>query len=383
MVVDIRPASGSSPHDLPKGITPHLQVTVMGTRYRLDVSPTMTDIEVLEGKVHVTGSALRRLYEEADVKSSFVKDLDLAAGDKALGILPFAAPGSLNPATQTTAAIPLSPLLLPDPWNHPRVQQLMDQWVHSAIPPCSTPGVIMRYNDWAQPLSRAARAVAPPDHPADWTRYRYLWENRTRYDSTNLCTLGEFLERSIDGQGMEDCVKARDRVQPPPPIDERPAQISPVSPPAPLISVPAPSPAAAPLPGVLSLIETIPQASWINGRPDLRTASQVVVMAFTGYDPYVLACGKEAQKRNVQFMAIVSGPDVEQKKWNGRTSFPIALGDRARDVLLKMASASAKYDPNNPVPGGIGFLIDKDGRIIATGTCSRLLGSGKADSPKK
>lgn len=74
----------------------------MGTRYRLDVSPIMTDIEVLEGKVHVTGSALRRLYEEADVKSSFVKDLDLAAGDKALGILPFAAPGALNPATQTT-----------------------------------------------------------------------------------------------------------------------------------------------------------------------------------------------------------------------------------------------------------------------------------------
>lgn len=256
----------------------------------------------------------------------------------------------------------------------------MDQWVHSAIPPCSTPGVIMRYNDWAQPLSRAACAVAPPDHPADWTRYRYLWENRTRYDSTNLCTLGEFLERSMNGAGMEDCVNARNRVQAPP-IDERPAQI--VSPPASPATAPAPSPAAPPLPGVLSLIEAIPQASWINGRPDLRASAQVVVMAFTGYDPYALACGKAAQKRNVQFMAIVSGPDADGKKWDGKTSFPIAVGDRARDVLLKMASASTKYDANNPVPGGIGFLIDKDGRIIATGTCNQLLGAPKAGSPKK
>lgn len=351
--------------DLPKGITPHLTATATGTRYRLDVSAPMTEIEVLEGKVHVTGSALRRHYD-AEVKVALVKELDLAAGEKAVGVMPFMAAGDPNAAMRGTAP-GISPLSLPDPWNHPRVQQLMDQWVHSAIPPCEIPGVIMRYNEWAQPLSQAARAVAVPDHPADWTRYRYLWENRARYDSTNLCTLGLFLERSINGQGMEDCRRAGTETRAALGTDKPPTQ-----------KLPGPTP----LQGVLPVIESIPSASWINGPPDLRAGTQFVIMAVSGFDPFSLRCSSEARRRNVPFVGLLPETNTENGKWKERFPFPTAFGQHAKDALSALATACEKAGIKNPFHPGLGVLVDKNGRIIKSGSCNQIFDHGQVDYKK-
>jgi hypothetical protein len=81
----------------------------------------------------------------------------------------------------------------------------MDEWLRTAIPPTNTPNVIMHYNEWAQPLSQAATATGTPDHPADWTRYRYLWESRAKWTSTKLCSLGEFLDHRLANKPLDDC----------------------------------------------------------------------------------------------------------------------------------------------------------------------------------
>lgn len=192
-------------------------VAPRGTRYRVELDSIGTTVEVLEGIVHLSGAyiiQLRAIGQDAG-KPSPVKELDLHAGERALIARDTHQVADTNPPSdlpgwmrgKNTASTAASPLTQGEPWNSPRVQQLMDHWIHSAVPPAKDPGIVMHYNEWLQPLSQGAKSTGNPDHPPDWTRYRYVWENRNRYDSTNLCTLGEYLDRSLNGKGTEGCSK--------------------------------------------------------------------------------------------------------------------------------------------------------------------------------
>lgn len=182
--------------------TPHAMITKEGTRYRVWVDAAGTRVEVTEGKITLKGNMLARADSrwETPGKRSFPRVLPLAAGERGIAYAGFAgatsAAGSLPPA-----------LARPDPWNDAEVQRLLDEWLRTAVPPVDKPGIVMHYNEWAQPLSQAARSTGAPDRPADWSRHRYLWENRMRYPSTRLCTMGEYVERTLKGVSLSDCPK--------------------------------------------------------------------------------------------------------------------------------------------------------------------------------
>ncbi|OHE18011.1 MAG: hypothetical protein A2X96_11765 [Syntrophobacterales bacterium GWC2_56_13] len=244
-------------------------VVADGTRYRVEKESAGTRVQVFEGSVHLTGDYIIRTYAPGieGGKPSPVKEMKLKAGEQALMVGTSSKPQNVPswlqtpPATTSDPGKPSphsaltsdpgkpstlpswiapgakpsepSPLAQPDPWNNAKVQQLIDQWIAQAIPPSNTPGVVMHYNEWLQPLSQAARSTGPPDHPADWTRYRYAWENRMRYNSINLCSLGEFLERSISGKGTADCTRsgasapAPAKPAAPPPASPQPPRVPP------------------------------------------------------------------------------------------------------------------------------------------------------------
>jgi FecR protein len=168
-----------------------------GTRYRVERNADGTDVAVSEGSVHLKGEAIYRVAGPGqDVgKQAPATDMDLRAGDRA----------RLIKRLETRI---IDDRLIDrklDPWDDGHVQALMDEWLRTAIPPSRDPQVIMHYNEWAQPLSQAARATNAPDHPADWTRYRYLWETRGKWTSTKLCTLGEFVDRRLANKPLTDC----------------------------------------------------------------------------------------------------------------------------------------------------------------------------------
>lgn len=91
------------------------------------------------------------------------------------------------------------------PWEHAEVQRLTDEWLSRAVAATTAEGRPVRYNEWAQPLAPGARSTGAPEHPPDWSRHRYLWETRARWTSTNLCSLGDFLERRMEADGVADC----------------------------------------------------------------------------------------------------------------------------------------------------------------------------------
>lgn len=108
------------------------------------------------------------------------------------------------PAASATAV-----LSSPDPWNDARVQSLMDQWLRTATPviAASRPGQFS-YSEWGQIKGPGITIAGAPDHPAGWSRYQSMWAVRMKFDSLNLCTLGEFIERQIAGKSMDGCQKA-------------------------------------------------------------------------------------------------------------------------------------------------------------------------------
>ncbi|MGB7623298.1 MAG: FecR domain-containing protein [Terriglobia bacterium] len=216
--VDVNHPDGAPSFDDVIVRSPDGTIAPRGTRYRVEMGSNGTTVQVFEGVVHLSGAYIIKLPASGQDagKRSPVKELDLHAGERALiardsrQVVEARPPSDLPAWMRGKATAPsgaASPLTQADPWNNPKVQQLMDHWIHSAVPPSKGPGIVMHYNEWLQPLSQAATSTGNPDHPPDWTRYRYVWENRNRYDSTNLCTLGEFLDRSLSGKGLEGCSK--------------------------------------------------------------------------------------------------------------------------------------------------------------------------------
>jgi len=226
--------------------------TGAGTRYRISVSERGTTYEVLEGRVRVTGALLSRTDEhfEAVGKRALVEALDLAAGDRAIA---FRAGSGARPALPSwvsggsAAPSAASALSRPDPWNDPRVQALMDEWLRSATPTIAAqrPGR-WTYTLWAQVEGPGVTAAGAPDHPAGWTRYQSLWPVRMKYDSLDLCTLGDFVDKRLRGESLDGCRKSGGM---PSWLSKPPAAPPPsarLAPPAPAARPAAPEPAASP-----------------------------------------------------------------------------------------------------------------------------------------
>jgi hypothetical protein len=117
-------------------------------------------------------------------------------------------PGFLAGETASSAKPPVaSPLAAPDPWTNPLIQAHIDEWLRTAVPTSAKPGESWRFSDWGVVLAPGARTAGPPDHPAGWTRHQTVWSIRTKLDSLNACTLGEFVDRRVGGRGLEGCAK--------------------------------------------------------------------------------------------------------------------------------------------------------------------------------
>ena len=242
----------------------------------------------------------------------------------------------------------------------------------------------MRYNEWAQPLSQAARATANPEHPADWTRYRYLWENRWRYGSTNLCQLGVYIERSIKGESIEDC-----RAAGPPKRDgprAKPGTCGARGPTGHGVGIPLDRQRVVRLARRVGCFEDLGR----NAPPDLGGK---VVMLFLfpecagtqGIPQQAYVCLQQAQNnaakiasRGSVFMLIAGGRCQDGRDgvdaWRAALQgfgfdFPAAV-DRnggAIDALLKLGGRAI-----SPGMGYIGLVLSPDGQIVRTGTCNDL-----------
>lgn len=248
---------------------PFGSVQAPDTRYRMVRSDRGTEVFVYEGTVHLKGRYIYRTYA-ANVqagKPSPVQNLILRAGERALLVdtemfapaatpaAPAAASGepapvplrwstplrpgddrlaeAVTPAvTRVVRTAPVTPdvaaltpgrgigelmtpaasatavLSSPDPWNDARVQSLIDQWLRSATPTIAAtrPGNFS-FSEWGQIKGPGITIAGAPDHPAGWSRYQSMWAVRMKFDSLNLCTLGEFIERQLAGKSMDGCQK--------------------------------------------------------------------------------------------------------------------------------------------------------------------------------
>lgn len=103
-----------------------------------------------------------------------------------------------QPAPPPAIAAPRGPSVLdgPEPWKDPAVQRLIDLYLSTAIPAGKDPAERWFFDKYGRLINpRSMRWDLPPDYAAD--RYRVIWENARRFQSTNLGTLFDFVTRRI------------------------------------------------------------------------------------------------------------------------------------------------------------------------------------------
>lgn len=190
------------------------------TRYKVRVTERGTTYEVSEGTIHITGQMLAKTNADFQVvgKYSFAKEMDLHAGEKAIAFKVGSGQAASPPSSQlpswatggSQATAPADGPSRPgqEPWNDPKVQALMDEWLRKATPTVAAerPGQ-WRFSEWGQVLGPGSIATSAPDHPAGWSRHQSLWAVRDKFDSLNLCTMGQYIERRRKGEGLEGCAK--------------------------------------------------------------------------------------------------------------------------------------------------------------------------------
>jgi hypothetical protein len=336
--------------------TRHGKALAFGTRYRVTLSERGTAYQVFEGTIRVVGKMLARTYANTEQtgKTAFLSRMDLHSGESG-----FAYDTQLAPAPETGG----SPLARSDPWNDRKVQQLIDEWLRSAKPVVRSdlPGP-WSFSPWGQVLGPGSKPAGAPDHPAGWTRHQSLWAVRHKFDSLNLCTLGEFVERRISGKGMEGCQKAAPVAKPPSPV------------------IPPPERSAR---GVLGKIASIPNELWVAGKPDLSGGRPLLVLAFVNFDYKLIACSNAAQRRGMAVAGFTPRDDLDYQRWPKGPPFPIAVSAKARDTLYAIEAASGRQPMLNPIPLGFAYVIDGSGRIVNSGPCERLLQVEGYVNPKK
>jgi hypothetical protein len=232
-VIEIRHGAADVVHDGPPSFddvirTPQGDVRPEGTRYRLRVDATGTDVEVLDGVVRLTGQYIVRVYAGPDSpKPSPVRALVLRSGERAR-MLAAALPSWLPPetapadlvsgrasgssevpswATGTTSA-PTVQFSRPDPWNDGDVRRLIDEWLTTAIPTAAaTYGGTWRYTEWGTPIGPGMQVTGSQQHPSGIGRHEWLWANRAQFGSLNACMLEEFVARRLTGRGLDGCAQ--------------------------------------------------------------------------------------------------------------------------------------------------------------------------------
>jgi hypothetical protein len=186
------------------------------TRYKVRLAERGTTYEVLEGTIRVTGQMLAKTDAGFQVvgKYAFQKEMDLHAGEKGIafqvGSGQSDSPAGAALPSWVAGGKPAGAANAQEPWADPKVQALIDEWLRSATPTVAAdhPGQQWRFSEWGQALGPGSIVTGAPDHPAGWTRHQSLWAVREKFDSLNLCTLGQFIERRLKGEGVEGCARA-------------------------------------------------------------------------------------------------------------------------------------------------------------------------------
>lgn len=359
--VDVNRPEGRSGFDDVVIQTRDGKTIAIGTRYRVTLSERGTAYQVFEGSIRIVGKMLARTNADYETpgKTAFQTRINLQAGERG-----FAYNTQLSPTSEQANAA-TSPLARPDPWNDPQVQQLIDEWMDHAIPvmPADRPGP-WSFSRWGQVKGPGITIAGVPDHPAGWTRHQSLWAVRGKYDSLNMCTLGEFVERRIAGRGAEGCAKVPPRGSPPTVIKKGEAR-------------------ADKLPGALSKIGAIPSNLWIPAPPDLSGTRPIMVLAFVRYDPLLLVCSKAAQSKGMAVVGFTPHNDLDAINRGAPLPFTIAVSAKARDTLYALEAATGRQPMLNPIPFGYAYVIDASGRIVNSGPCERLLHVEGYVNPKK
>lgn len=275
------------------------------------------------------------------------------------------APGAnappVRPGDDRLGGTATNPLSSPDPWNSPQVQQLIDEWLHNAKPVvrADLPGP-WHFTEWAQVLGPGSQTGGAPDHPAGWSRHQSLWAKRAQFDSLNLCTMGEFVERRIAGKSLDGCNKAA-------PQEATSAWHAPASPPnKEAVSLPPPAP------------RPLEPAR----RPDDIVVSKPSPQLFTGDWDCIITneSGKtaSANHRIIRDSAgnyilwVLGGEGQFPAKYvdGNRIGFVIGDGTTDKDVILDL-------EVNNNVAVGTDRIEYYDGRKLTyTMRCNRTGVSG-------
>lgn len=415
--------------------TPDGTAQATGTRYRMTRDERGTEVFVFEGTVHLTGRYIYRTYApnvEAG-KPSPVRVMDLQAGEQALiANTDMSSPADISNSTPTnqvpvpprlpttvrplddivinsTAVVPAQPstenaLTRPDPWNDPRVQALIDQWLSSATPPLANGrSGNYSYSEWGQIKGPGITIAGAPDHPSGWSRYQSMWAVRMKFDSLNLCTLGEFIERQIAGKAMDGCNKAGDKSSATLPSWLPPSAISAPLPssnraeealtlarteinrreadkpaiqsdagtrPTPIATTPAP---VQRINSLLDKMEAIPTADWIGSKPNIgRDGRTIFALVAELQDKRTDACANEAKRKNWNVVGFSSRLSLQHAQYQTPPNFPLILGSKARDLIYNIHTAANRNDI--PIPPATAYLIDPSGRIIQNGLCHILVG---------
>lgn len=176
-----------------------------GTHYKVTLTERGTTYQVFEGRIVVRGAMLTKTDAAFQVrgKTAFQKEMRLGAGEYGIAF------STMRDERFSEAATPASPVPAVEPWDDPRIMQLIDQWLREATPAvrADLPGP-WRFTEWGQVLGPGSKATGAPDHPSGWSRHRSLWAKRMQFDSLNLCSMGEYVERRLAGKGLEGCAKA-------------------------------------------------------------------------------------------------------------------------------------------------------------------------------
>ncbi len=179
-------------------------INPMGTRYEVSLGSDGTMVDVFEGSVRLAGTQVIRLSMRGEEigKRAPSRSLTLTAGQRGL-LMRTAGAGS----AEGRGSGAVDPLSRPDPWNDPRVQAAIDEWLRIAIPTTAAtkPGH-WSFDEWGHLLGPG---ITITGNPTGVTRHEFMWGKRAKYDSLNACTLAEFIDRRLAGRGLEGCDKGR------------------------------------------------------------------------------------------------------------------------------------------------------------------------------
>jgi len=120
--------------------------------------------------------------------------------------LPYILQNRHNPELVSPAQLEAA-LNHPHFWQQPEAQQFIEGWLDKALPEHASKDPTARYEKWGRVTGRGISIAGDPD--IHEPRYQYLWRNADKFPSLNLCSMKEFVKRSLMEQSMADCPVAQ------------------------------------------------------------------------------------------------------------------------------------------------------------------------------